>query len=353
MSELPQGWVIATIEDIAKYVQRGKQPKYIDFSDLPVVNQKCVRWHGIDTEYLKFVHPDQWGKWSDERFLELGDILWNSTGTGTIGRATIYQGLPKYEKVVVDSHVTIIRIAEGDSKFLHFWIMSPEIQKKIAEMHTGSTNQVELSRTEVLKTQLPLPPLNEQRRIVAKLEKLLAKCEASKQRLDRIPHILKRFRQSILAAACSGRLTADWRTQNPNVESASELRKRIEKERQDDYQGRQNDPVLPKENSSLELPETWDIVTLDQMSLFITSGSRGWAKYYADSGSYFIRAQDINTDELKIKDVAYVNPPSGTEGERTQIQLGDLLITITGANVTKSALVKAELDKAAYVNQHV
>ncbi len=66
----------------------------------------------------------------------------------------------------------------------------------------------------IRKTQFRLPPFDEQRRIVAKLEKLLEKVEACRTRLEKIPVLLKRFRQSVLAAACSGRLTADWRKQN-------------------------------------------------------------------------------------------------------------------------------------------
>ncbi len=93
MSELPSGWAEVTIEQVADYVQRGKSPKYIEHSDLPVINQKCIRWWGVDEEYLKFVHPDQWGSWTEERFVRPGDILWNSTGTGTVGRACLFRGL--------------------------------------------------------------------------------------------------------------------------------------------------------------------------------------------------------------------------------------------------------------------
>jgi type I restriction enzyme S subunit len=70
----------------------------------------------------------------------------------------------------------------------------------------------------------PIAPLNEQHRIVAKLEKLLAKGEACQERLNKIPGLLKRFRQSVLAAACSGRLTADWRDLHEvNLDSWSEV----------------------------------------------------------------------------------------------------------------------------------
>ena len=78
---------------------------------------------------------------------------------------------------------------------------------------------------------LPLAPLNEQRRIVAKLESLLSKVGASQNRLHAIDRILKRFRQSVLFAACSGHLTSDWRKQNPAIEPACILLARIRERR--------------------------------------------------------------------------------------------------------------------------
>ena len=86
-----------------------------------------------------------------------------------------------------------------------------------------------ISRDDIYGVKVPLPSLNEQGRIVAKLEKLLGKVDACQQRLARIPILLKRFRQSVLAAACFGRLTADWREENPNVENASTLVAELER----------------------------------------------------------------------------------------------------------------------------
>ena len=84
------------------------------------------------------------------------------------------------------------------------------IEPSLSQQGTGSTFTA-ISKKDVEGIEVPLAPLNEQRRIVAKLEKLLAKVDACNERLEKIPAILKRFRQSVLAAACSGRLTADWR----------------------------------------------------------------------------------------------------------------------------------------------
>ncbi len=99
-------------------------------------------------------------------------------------------------------------------------------------MQSGSTNQVEPHRAgEVLATKVPVAPLAEQHRIVTKLDALQSKSRRAKDALDAIPPLLDRFRQSVLAAAFRGDLTADWRAKHPDVEPASELLKRIRVER--------------------------------------------------------------------------------------------------------------------------
>lgn len=109
---------------------------------------------------------------------------------------------------------------EIDHKFLFYYLL--RIRPQLLDLGKGGA-QANISQTVLKKVEFPLPLLNEQKRIVAKLEKLLAKVNESCDRLSRIPTILKRFRQSVLAAACSGRLTADWRDQHPDVETAEEL----------------------------------------------------------------------------------------------------------------------------------
>lgn len=212
MSTLPNGWTMTKISQIADYVQRGKSPKYTVFSELPVINQKCIRWFGIQEENLKYVDPVQWTAWSEERFLRNGDILWNSTGTGTIGRAAVYRGLETSSRAVADSHVTIVR-ANGaiTPDFLHRFIQSPAVQSKIDDMQAGSTNQVELGKEAVLTTELPLPPLPEQKRIVAKIDSLSGKSKRARDHLDHIPRLVEKYKQAVLAAAFRGDLTQEWR----------------------------------------------------------------------------------------------------------------------------------------------
>lgn len=119
-----------------------------------------------------------------------------------------------------------------------------------------------------------------------------------------------------------------------------------------DWQNKYPEPVPPDITDLPELPEGWVWASLDQLAEFITSGSRGWADYYSDAGATFIRSQNINKDWLDLSDIAFVNPPKNSEGARTRVQLHDLLLTITGANVGKAAHVNVELEDA-YVSQHV
>lgn len=212
MNSIPIGWVLTTIGELVSYIQRGKSPKYTDHSELPVINQKCIRWNKLEIQYLKYIHPDQFPSWDITRYIHPGDILWNSTGTGTVGRAYLVSEADCVIPKVVDSHVTIVRLCdEIDQRYVYNWIKGPFIQHKIVDMCDGSTNQIELSRKTIADTEIPFAPLSEQKRIADKLDAILARVDACRERLDRIPAILKHFRQAVLAAATSGKLTEDWR----------------------------------------------------------------------------------------------------------------------------------------------
>ena len=127
-----------------------------------------------------------------------------------------------------------------------------------------------ISLEDVKEMKVLVAPLNEQRRIVAKLEKLLDKVEACQQRLAKIPIILKRFRQSVLAAACSGRLTADWRERNPNLEPAIELLKRIREKRK--RENKEN-MVITKDRRLRSFAKNHQFSILEEQS-----SVAGWAK---------------------------------------------------------------------------
>lgn len=100
------------------------------------------------------------------------------------------------------------------------------------------------------------------------------------------------------------------------------------------------------------IPEDWMVERLGEQSEFVTSGSRGWAQFYSESGALFIRSQNVRDGRLSFEDIQYVSAPIGAEGNRTKVKLNDLLITITGNSVGNVALVEQTFDEA-YISQHV
>ena len=222
-------WEEKTLEEITSYIQRGKSPKYSEEeNNYFIINQKCIRWNNLQCEFKKFVTPVFWDSLSQERFLQAGDILWNSTGTGTIGRAYLFKG-DELNSAIVDSHVTIVRVKKDDilSEFLFYFIMSPFVQYKIETMQNGSTNQVELGRTEIKNTRINLPTIDEQKQIVKEIEKRFEAADEAERVIAENLEKAEQLKQSILKKAFEGRLVP----QDPTDQPASELLAQIQAER--------------------------------------------------------------------------------------------------------------------------
>ena len=180
--EIPDSWEWARLGEISTYIQRGKTPKYSKISQYPVISQKCIQWTGFSIDKARFIVPETLKGYAEERFLVENDLLWNSTGLGTLGRIAIYHKKQNpYSKAVADGHVTVIRLSSDFSPlFVFYYIASPTVQKVIEEQSDGTTKQKELALSTVQNYFIPIPPLSEQRRIVAKLEELLKQVEKLK-----------------------------------------------------------------------------------------------------------------------------------------------------------------------------
>lgn len=369
--DLPEGWTWKRLGEVCIYIQRGKSPRYTSEPGIPVINQKCIRWNELLQEHIKYTEFS--GTLDLHRFVQQGDILWNSTGTGTIGRALCVQKEPDC-KYVVDSHVTILRPSDDIlSKYLHYYIMSNYVQHNIERMQSGSTNQVELTKESIFTLNLPLPPtIQDQQYIVAHIDSFFAKLDKVEETLRHTITLCEQYKQSMLKAAVIGELSKEWRKANQPTETGEQFLQRILKERRsvweqaelakmiakdqkpanDNWKKKYKEPQAPDTSGLPELPEGWTWASMEQLTSVITSGSRGWADYYSEDGAVFIRAQDIKTDSLVFDSIAYVELPENSEGMRTRVATNDILVTITGANVTKTALVQSIL-KEAYVSQHV
>lgn len=321
---------------------------------------------------------------------EENDIM--VTGVGTIGVPYVVR--PGDRFYFKDASVLIFKnYGRLDSQYLRLFMQSPVWIDGIHEHSMGTTvDTLTIARANV--TLLPLPPLAEQSRIVTRVEELMRLCDVlevkgqleaaqhaqlvstllgtltasttpeeladSWQRvaqhfdllLDR-PEAIDALEQTLLQLAVRGLLVP----QDPTDEPASALLQKIraEKDRLLAEGKIKRDKPLPPitdEEKPFELPLGWEWVRLGSLTSLITSGSRSWKDFYAEEGATFIRSQDIKYDRLEFDERAFVKLPVGAEGVRTQVQLHDILVTITGANVGKAAAVLEQMPEA-YVSQHV
>ncbi len=171
--EIPSNWAWVRLDDICSFIHRGKSPKYSPIKKYPVVAQKCNQWAGFSIEKAKFIEPKSITSYNDEYFLQDRDLMWNSTGLGTLGRMAIYYTiLNPYELSVADSHVTVIRPYKTHivSEYLYYYFASNTVQSVIEDKSDGSTKQKELATKTVKSYLVPLPPFGEQLRIVQKIK---------------------------------------------------------------------------------------------------------------------------------------------------------------------------------------
>ncbi|WP_409421623.1 restriction endonuclease subunit S [Pseudaeromonas sp. ZJS20] len=328
-------WTNCSLDDLLIHVIGGDWGQDNDFSDDEYETVSCIR--GSEFRNWRKVQgatavPRKIKKSSLEtRNLRPGDVLIEISGGGPdqpVGRTVliteqVLKQLPY--PAVCTNFLRLARPAKHiSSSYLNYFLTKFHLSGEVIKYQGGSNNLRNLKFKEFSTITVPCPSFAEQKEIADRLDKLLAQVEATQARLARIPDIIKQFRQSVLAAAVSGKLTKEWRTpcQTQSI------------------------------NEELTAPSIWKKCSIGEIVNYVTSGSRGWAKYYSTEGELFIRSQDISSDRLIIEDAAFVILPTKAEGTRTKVKHFDLLITITGANVTKCALVDIDLDNA-YVSQHV
>lgn len=182
-------------------VFRGKSPTYADDTDSKILNQKCIRFNAIEVEHAKTVDTD-WLNGVEDTFLtQEHDILINSTGDGTIGRASLVSA--EYAGLLYDSHIILLRLNRDliDPLFFVYFNNSRLGQQQIENIKSAkSTKQTELGVGNLLKLKFPLPDIDTQRAIVAKIQSLEIEIEKQKaESMKQLNTSLKTFEDSFLS----------------------------------------------------------------------------------------------------------------------------------------------------------
>jgi type I restriction enzyme S subunit len=371
LGSLPEGWTVAALGDgLALDVQQGFAcgAHTRDLQDIPHLRPMNVSQDGrIDLSNLKLVPKEQVDR--DERRLRSGDVLFNNTNSPELVGKTAYYDRP--EPRAFSNHMTRIRChGEAlDPRYCAFVLHTKWMDGHFESICNNHVSQASISRTVLLDTRIPLPPLAEQRRIVAKVEALLARVSGARQRLTKVPPILKRFRLSVLAVACSGRLTADWRTANRAMETRAEMLIRVRDERYAIYKQECNlatlrgrtpprkppnlDPREEPAGDCLDIPTDWAWMTVQNIcsarSHAMSSGPFGSAlgtKDYTDSGVPVIRGQNIERGRFLVKNLVYVSEGKADQLSRSVAYPGDIVIIAVGVGAGESAIVPHLLARA-------
>lgn len=388
--ELPKGWVWSNLATIGIINPRNDAPdetmaSFVQMSSIPVAYSASHAveprpWRDIKSGFTQFAE---------------GDVgVAKITPCFENGKSTVFQNLSNGIGAGT-TELHIVRPLGGIvPRYVLLFLKTPAFLLNGEAVMTGSAGQKRMPRNYFESTPFPLPPLAEQSRIVTRVDELMRLCDALEAKgqlevaqhaqlvatllgaltdsdtpvqlaenwqrvashfdllLDR-PQAVDALEQTILQLAVRGLLVP----QDPQDEPASELVKKIRAEKdQLIAQGKiKRDKPLPpiaEDDQPFALPQGWEWVTLGLLTSLVTSGSRSWKDFYSAEGATFIRSQDIKYDRLEFDDRAFVKLPPGTEGVRTQVRLQDLLITITGANVGKAAVVSQPVAEA-YVSQHV
>jgi type I restriction enzyme, S subunit len=340
----------------------------------PYLRAANVTWSGLsldDVKEMDFTPTEQL-----TYCLKPGDILLSeaSGSPSEVGKAAVYRG----ERAPCFFQNTLIRVRPPESlvRFLHLHFVKDAVTGAFATASRG-VGIHHLGAQTLERWEVAIPPPGEQTRIVDSVDSHLSRLDAAAASLEAVQRKLNAYRASVLKAAVEGRLVsteADLAQKEGRAyEPADVLLQRILKERRrrweeaelarmsatgktpndDRWKANYKEPPAPEVVGLSPLPEGWCWATTAQLFSFVTSGSRGWAQYYSESGPVFIRIGNLDHDSisLDLSDVQRVSPPSGAEGTRTRVVPGDVLVSIT-ADVGMIAVVPAEIGEA-YINQHI
>ena len=314
IGQFPSSWTIKRIKNLALDMQRGVQPQYAEATNFFIANQACLSTYRFRLEKRKECEALEGKK---GRY-KPNDILIASTGEGVLGKCVLSDH-PGYS----DSHVSILRLKESHSPAFLTYFLSVNYELVNSFFAKGSTKQTELQRGDFLAHSIAIPSLVEQRRIAAWLDLQTTRIDKRRELLAKKRELLRDLRSNLVGETLASGLHGQETASTGLVD-------------------------LPA------LPVGWQASHTKRLLRFITSGSRGWAEYYAEQGDIFLRIGNLTreTIDLDLSDLKYVAlPAKAAEGKRTRLRPGDMLVSIT-ADLGSIAVVPV-LDKPAYVSQHI
>jgi type I restriction enzyme, S subunit len=333
IEELPEGWASAQVSQLLQLVNGFPfKPTQWGKNGLPI-----IRIQNLNNPEAPFNHCSET---IPEKFrVGRGDLLFAWSGTpGTSFGAHIWNG----DDAWLNQHIFRVEFAKGllDKQFVRHAI-NQNLDDYIHQAH-GGAGLAHITKGKFDASFLRLPPLAEQQRIVAKVEALLTRVNAARQRLAKAPAILKRFRQSVLAAACSGCLTADYQ-ECTDTSSVAELLAEIKSTHEgcgskrsrsrkgaNSARNEGDDADGLDLNLMPDLPEAWSYARADDIvepGTIVTYGIV-LPGPNVDQGVPYVRGLDIENGQVLVDQLWKTTHAIAAKHERSRLEPGDVLLCV-------------------------
>ncbi|OAI06377.1 hypothetical protein A1353_09125 [Methylomonas methanica] len=334
---VPSTWVITELGKVVEYGKTAKvEPNQIEPTAWILELEDIEKNTSKLLAKLRFSDRDS--KSTKNQF-EVGDILYGKLR-------------PYLNKVLIADDAgycstEIVPLKPGDyldNRFLFYWLKHPAFLDYV-EAESHGLNMPRLGTETGRAAPFVFAPLNEQKRIADKLDAVLARVDACRDRLDRIPTILKRFRQSVLAAAVSGQLTQEWRSDNQDFLQINFLYALVREERsQRNFRNPSGITEIEVAAIPFEIPENWQWVRLGNISLKITDGAHNTPKVIG-SGFPYLMASDLTNGFLDFSVTRFISEKEHRElHNKCQPQVGDLLVVNIGAGTGNNVSIDVDFE---------
>ena len=354
MRELPPSWCWSRFDAVANVAANLVSPA--DHRDLPHIAPNHIESASGHLLPYRTIRED--GVTSAKHHFFPGQILYSKIRPYLAKTVVVdFTGLCSADMypIVTDLH----------ARFLWRWLLTPEFTER-ASRSQGRTVLPKLNQKSLGAQWVPVAPLNEQHRIVKKLDTLMAHSRRAKESLDAIPPLLEKYKKAVLAAAFRGDLTKEWRAQNPDVEPASVLLERIKKERrarwEEDYLAKQrakgkepkNDKWKakykepePVDTSGLpELPQGWCWTALNELRDLEPNsmtdgpfGSKLKTAHYVESGVRVVRLGNLGVGEFKDHKKSFITEDHYSSISKHAVHEGDLVIAALAEPVGRACVL--------------
>ena len=351
--KLPRGWVKTTLGDVCALNPRSSSDELppadteVSFVPMASVEEETGRIDASQVRTLANLHKGYTPlKENDVIFAKITPCMEN-------GKIALATGL-KNGLAYGSTEFFVFRPYEGLlPRFVLHFLLQPSFRDEAKGKMTGAVGQKRVPTNHLSTHPFPLPPTSEQARIVTKLDALLARVSAGEAAARRALERLKRYRAAVLHAAVSGELSRDWRKTCKPAETGAQLLSRILQERRARWEEaelkrlkgrgkptkdaklkkRYPEPTAPKASDIRKVPKNWAWASVEQLKPGDRTCAYGVLQPGANdpSGVLLIRVGDINDGRVSLDGMKRIAPRIASAYQRTQLQGGELLITLVGA----------------------